>query len=216
MTMFSGRPHSYVVDFVLGTGKTVMILGLVLSTIDHLPAPEESILDPRPILTPLALRYFPSNEFAEARQRFAQGKGKWKDEPSGLRIPSLVETLLHYSRAHPDALNIRHSPDKFPLKHLWRAYRRNAPFYHHYEDEPFEVLRTSRQKKDGGPKEMYLTSATLIVVPPNLLNQWASEINKHCDDRLSVFTATEKSVLPPARRLATAYDVCPSTHSPRP
>lgn len=184
-----------------------MILALVLATVDHLPAPEESILDPRPVLTPLALRYFPSNAFSEARQRLTQGRDKRKDDISPSRIPSLVETLLHYSRVRPDTLSIRHSPDNFPLKHLWRAYRRNAPFYQHYEEEPFEVLRTSRKKKDGGPKDMYLTSATLIVVPPNLLNQWSSEINKHCDDTLAVYMATERSALPSARRLATAFDV---------
>lgn len=199
-------PHFYNFNTSSGTGKTVMILGLILATVDQLPAPEESILDPRPVMTPLAFRHFPSSPFTQARQRLERGKQKRKDERAP-RIPSLTETLIHYCRVNPEVMSSRPRKENFPVNHLWPAYRRNVPFYYHYEDEPFEAMRPNRNKREVGPKTMYLTTATLVIVPPNLLNQWSSEINKHCDENVSVFRATERSGLPPAQKLATSYDV---------
>jgi hypothetical protein len=60
---------------------------------------------------------------------------------------------------------------------------------------------------------MYLTSATLVVVPPNLLAQWNSEILKHClgpeesEDALRFLIVNPKEELPAARLLASNYDV---------
>ena len=55
---------------------------------------------------------------------------------------------------------------------------------------------------------MYLSAATLVVVPPNLFNQWLNEINKHCENSVTarVYAANNRS-LPPADELASMYDV---------
>ncbi|KAJ8456942.1 hypothetical protein ONZ45_g18517 [Pleurotus djamor] len=53
----------------LGTGKTVMILSLILASRYDPSTPEEALTDIRPVLTPVALRHFPSYPFDPARQR---------------------------------------------------------------------------------------------------------------------------------------------------
>ncbi|KAF7800294.1 hypothetical protein EIP86_011542 [Pleurotus ostreatoroseus] len=196
----------------LGTGKTVMALALVAATLDQMPTPEDSILDYRPILTPIALRYFPSEGFADAREKLARGKRKRKQKTTEHqsqtpRIPSLVEHLIHFCRTHPAGLELREYESDLEARSLWRPLQQSAPFYYHYDD-PLETQRSSRNKITRGPKRMYLTGATLIVVPPNLYNQWVNEINKHCDDRITsrVCRATNKP-LPPASVLSSAYDV---------
>lgn len=185
-----------------GTGKTVMTLALIMSTMDQLPAPEESILDPRPVMTPLSFRHFPSPTYVEARNRFSQRLNKrTSSESDAPRIPSLVEYALDLCRLNPGETKVHQNDEVLRDRHLWAAFKRDTPFYHHYEDVPLTVNRTSRKARGGkGPKTMYLTSGTLVVVPANLMNQWANEMNKHCDYTLKRYIVT--GGLPPAQKLA--------------
>ncbi|KIP07794.1 hypothetical protein PHLGIDRAFT_405997 [Phlebiopsis gigantea 11061_1 CR5-6] len=197
----------------LGTGKTVMTLALIMATMDQLSSPEESILDPPPVLTPLSFRYSSSPVHVAARKKIPQRYKKWPGAPSSRpRFLSLVEHALDVARLKPGPANVRKQKDVLKDRHLWTAYKRNTPFYHKFEDIPLEVNRPSRQARGGkGPKTMYLTAGTLVVVPPNLMNQWASEMNKHCDESLNRFIATDKE-LPPAELLAL-NDVVLMSHS---
>ncbi|KAG5644225.1 hypothetical protein DXG03_008820 [Asterophora parasitica] len=204
----------------LGTGKTVMILALVMATIDQLSSPEESIVDDRPILTPLSFRHFPSSECLSARKRFI----RWDDNlfpRGGSRVPSLVELLKHRRRTAPDT----RVPDTTTPQGVKREARRaelaaqieqtrlgellklNTPFYHHYQGDPTLAERSSRKSADPGPRVMYLTSATLIVVPPNLLSQWDREIYKHCEYPLRVLILRSGTPMPNAALLASDYDI---------
>lgn len=198
---------------IIGTGKTVMTLALISATMDQLPAPEESIVDPRPVMTPLSFRHFPSETFTEARNRFFErNKRKKLWEENGPRIPSLVELAFDVCRLNPGGAGMRESEDILREHHLSSAYKRNSPFYFHYEDVPLEENRSSRKSRGGkGPKMMYLTSGTLVVVPANLMNQWANEMNKHCDHTLQRYVVTD-GPLPAAQQLVL-YDVRPSCRS---
>ncbi|KAJ3530656.1 hypothetical protein NM688_g7678 [Phlebia brevispora] len=199
----------------LGTGKTVMTLALIACTLDQLPAPEESILDARPVLTPLAFRYFPSDDFVAARVKLSSGTRRRKlGNPAehGPRIPSLVEHLVHFCRANPRGLHLQRYESELEARALWDPLQKNVPFYYHY-DEPVEDRRPSRKQAPPGPRRMYLTNATLVLVPPNLYNQWVNEINKHCNSRITsrVYRATNEP-LPGARELCSAYDIVLMTH----
>ena len=191
------------ISLPLGTGKTVMTLALIMATMDELASPEESILDPPPVLTPLSFRHSPSPIHAAARNKIPREYRKWPGASSSHpRVLSLAEHTLNVARLNPGAANVRQQKDLLKDRHLWTAYKRNTPFYHKFEDVPLEVNRPSRHARGGkGPKTMFLTAATLVVVPPNLMNQWASEMNKHCDESLNRFIATDKE-LPPAQLLA--------------
>ena len=198
----------------IGTGKTLMILSLIVATKNQISAPEGSIVDDRPVMTPLSFRHFPSAEFSTSRKRLFRGNPP--QEVS--RVPSLVELMLHRSRTDPYCdipksyscvQYCRHTriEDKFYTLPLSKMLRENVPFYYHYLGDPSIRERTPRNRRDQGPKVMYLTSATLIVVPANLLSQWDREITKHCSIPLRVLMLRTKTPTPSAKSLATDFDV---------
>jgi hypothetical protein len=199
----------------IGTGKTVMMIGLILATRSQISLPEQSTDDERAALTPLAFRYFPSGNFASARGRFYRGPGQLALEKPETRVPSLVELLLHHYRISPhcDVPDRNQSErtiekqDRVQSLPLANALHANAPFYYHFLAEPHNLKRTKRNGCALGPRIMYLTSATLVIVPPNLLSQWDREITKHCAMPLRVLIVRSKTPLPGVRDLATDYDV---------
>ncbi|KAI6028583.1 SNF2 family N-terminal domain-containing protein [Pisolithus orientalis] len=188
----------------LGTGKTIMILALILSTIGQLPQPEESMFDFRPVLTPLAYRHFALPDCVTARTRAGL-------EPSDVyNIPSLVDILLHYIRSRSQASSWCEYEDTLEGTSLWPLLHGNTPFYHHYDDNlTAEIFGSSRSRSqvELGPRVMYLSAATLVVVPLTLLGQWDREIQKHCHSNARVLIVRQSDVLPAARILATSYDL---------
>lgn len=113
--------------------------------------------------------------------------------------------LLDYCRKHPHETEIWRLEDTLEDQGLLHRLRLNTPFYHQYED--VAVIRTRASNVDPGPKIMYLSSATLIVVPANLLSQWVGEIHKHCKETLRVLVVNEDVQISHASDLATNYDV---------
>jgi hypothetical protein len=205
----------------LGTGKTIMVLALVLATRYQLPLRSQSAIkkparnrfarelhklqDPCSVLTPVALRYFPSRFFASARGT---------DRPAHSSFPSLVESTIHFicTTKHQTTLSRLglHERLQWDHHHLLERLNLTVPF------ESADLLKRSsklRSDKDiCAPHPLLLTTATLIVVPPNLFHQWQSEINKHCNTTsLRVCAVGEKGSLPSTHDLATSYDVRFST-----
>ncbi|KAG6906520.1 hypothetical protein DXG01_013485 [Tephrocybe rancida] len=210
----------------LGTGKTVMILALVLATLNQLSTPEPSIIDERPVMTPLSFRHFPSPEYAAARKSFLRRNNE-AIPVEGPRIPSLVELLLHRRRTTPDTTI--HNIDT-PCGDIREEKRRcwtekvenipqgaflpfNTPFYYHYHGSPTVAERSARTRTEPGPRVVYLTSATLIVVPSNLLSQWDREIHKHCEYHLRVLIMRSGTPMPSAASLASEYDIILMTYT---
>lgn len=192
-----------------GTGKTVMMLSLILATLDDLSAPEEAYHEERVPMTPLALRHFQTAAATAERDKLPK---KGILPPPAYRdvgVPSLTELVVHQVCLRPNGLRLRDREDylKEDHPHLWKALRRNVPFYLH-TDPPRDVgWYTSRGGTPFAPKVMYLTTATLAVVPDNLQRQWANEILKHCTDFLRVLDVGDKDELPDAPVLAADYDV---------
>lgn len=188
-----------------------MVLALVLRTIDQLSKPEESVHDARPVMTPLALRHFPHSQFEVARKRLTprRSRATAHDDNS---FPRLMEIMLHYVRTSPDSLHLRQNVEWLQNRGLQSLIDLNVPFYLQSQ-ESLTSVRSLRKKAARGFCTVYLTSATLIVVPPNLLAQWNSEILKHClgpeesDDALRFLVVNPKDELPEARLLASNYDV---------
>jgi hypothetical protein len=193
-----------------------MVLALVLETIDQLSKPEESIHDARPVMTPVAFRHFPHSQFEAARKHLSPRR-PWAPAHDGNSFPRLMEIALHYVRTSPEGLQLRQNVEWLQNRGLQTLIDLNVPFYIQSE-EPATVIRPSRKKAGRGFRAMYLTSATLIVVPPNLLAQWNSEIFKHClgpeesDDALRFLVVSSKDELPAARLLASKYDVSITTY----
>ena len=190
-----------------------MMLSLIVATRNQISSPEPSIIDDRPVMTPLAFRHFPSTEFSTARKRLSPKSAGQK------KVPSLVELMLHRARTVPHCDIPRNltgeeylrqfSKEEEVLSHplLSKALHENVPFYLHYLGEPTNRERSQRNKLDRRPRTIYLTSATLIVVPANLLSQWDREIIKHSQIPLRVLILRAKTPMPTIQSLATDYDV---------
>lgn len=84
----------------MGTGKTCIILGLLVATKDRLSEPEEEFCGEfaKCALTELALRNFPFLPFKNARELTGQ-------EISSQSFPSLKEILFHYIKTSPLTLS---------------------------------------------------------------------------------------------------------------
>ncbi|KAF8969663.1 SNF2 family N-terminal domain-containing protein [Flammula alnicola] len=197
----------------LGTGKTVMMLSLIVATRNQISTPEPSIIDDRPILTPLSFRHFPSSEFATSRKRL--GRNLKHESPP---VPSLVELMLHLARTAPRCdipenvssrrySRILEKEAEVNTLPLGKVIRANVPFYHHYLGEPSNRERAQRNRQMQTPRVVYLTSATLVVVPANLLSQWDRETTKHCAVPLRVLILRAKTLMPTVQKLATDYDI---------
>jgi hypothetical protein len=77
-----------------------------------------------------------------------------------------------------------------------------------YEVPPVLRSRSKRQPAVTANEKIFLGSGTIIVCPPNLVEQWRTEIAKHVEDgRLKVLVMAHTSArLPPVRELLE-YDI---------
>jgi hypothetical protein len=201
-----------------------MILGLILSTLKQLPSPPDTIDDPPVVLTPLAVKTFPSGPYSSARQTIFRGQIEPDDSRS--RIPSLIELMCHIARTDP--LWVVPNPcssrgrrlyekyleleNKFEMTQINELLQQNTPFYLH----PLEAKSDNFNFRRNGstrPRIVYLSAATLVVVPPNLLSQWYREISKHCERALRVLVIRSGTKMPSAVALASDYDVRINLHS---
>lgn len=66
--------------------------------------------------------------------------------------------------------------------------------------------RTTRNPVTAPPRKIYLTTTTLVVVPPNLVRQWQREIEKHTTGLKVLVMSQSKDELPPALDLRD-YDI---------
>ncbi|KAH9848857.1 P-loop containing nucleoside triphosphate hydrolase protein [Lenzites betulinus] len=191
----------------LGTGKTVMVLSLILGTLDQLAAPEEGIHEERTPLTNVAFRCFQTAPVLSERAKFSGGKKRKESVDSG--FPSLAEIILHKIRVAPEGIPWREpeEQDRLDRHRMWKPLMANVPFYLHTPDPPEAAYGRRGRQETSGPKVMYLTSATIVIVPDNLRRQWANEILKHCTDLLRVLLVEDNRELPDAPVLATYYDV---------
>lgn len=164
-------------------------------------------------MTPVALRHFPEN-FADERKRFPRSSRRRFSRTDVGRVPSLREILIHQLAVSPCPQLSKYDTTKVSLENdlalsqYQEIVRANPAFYLHYAtpitDDP--SARSSRRIVNAAPRLLYLTTATLVVVPPNLLAQWDREIQKHCDYPLRVLILRTESQVPPANLLAINYD----------
>lgn len=181
-----------------------MIIALVLATASQLAEPAESLDDERPVMTPLAYHHFPSTEHALARERAGLGQKTIQ------RVPSLVELLIHHFSTSRITIGRPVFANELEATHLWPFIRANKAFYHQFKDElAADALKRSTRLAvpSPGPRTMYLSSATLVIVPLTLLGQWKTEIDKHCQDYIRYLIVRPAMALPDARKLASDYEV---------
>ena len=218
------QPYGGILSEELGSGKTCMLLGkyehiqvililndcpaLILLTQHQLPAPEESLLEPRPVLTPVFLRHSRTLEALEARES-AYGSCDAVDFVSS--FPTLSGLVSHQIRSHLDT-SFFHLKEEFMNSFsFWPEVKKNVPFYFQSSKSDIQISkqeRLSRYPVLSPPKRIYLSAATLVIVPPHLFIQWQSEIHKHCHDNvLRILTIDGNGRIPNVKRLANDFDL---------
>ncbi|EOA90972.1 uncharacterized protein SETTUDRAFT_175034 [Exserohilum turcica Et28A] len=131
---------------IMGLGKTVICLAVILASKHHLPQIPATYRPPPPV----------RNRVGTLADMAASILGRYS-------VPT--RAFLEQSEANGagDMTKFRNALD------------RNMPFY----EIPPELPRMNRNTKMPMPRQLVISSATIIVVPRNLLHQWQSEIRKH-------------------------------------
>ncbi|KAG8931828.1 hypothetical protein FRC01_000737 [Tulasnella sp. 417] len=184
----------------MGTGKTVICIALILSTLDQLPRPEN---DDRKIRTEWSL----ADEEARDPDPEVRLEGS---------VPSLFDLTCNFIRTNPEAsgwYRQRHSglPEILTAKLNHPSFR---PFYHS-RPSVANVQERSRSffAPAGQSVKIWLTNATLLLVPKMLLPQWRAELNKHVrHGSLKALIIDDLTIIPPASDLANTYDLVVITH----
>ena len=175
----------------MGVGKTLICLAVILSTL-HQPAevpPHE--IDISPPVTAHMLHTYPFGPAHELRFRIPPIR-------TDLTLPSLAEMC-----ANMLAVRDRSSAaDSGP--HISGLLKQRVCYYKYPPD-----TSCMRAAKAAGisdvPERVYLSKATLIVVPEILIEQWLQEIEKHVEPgSLSVLKVDGE--LPSVQKLLE-YDV---------
>ena len=96
-------------------------------------------------------------------------------------------------------------PDGIEYPNCVEAIRRNKAWY---ELPPADRRRTSRQPSSlPSPRKIYLSHTSLVIVPPNLIQQWKQEISKHTFGlKIIILDNSRKHELPPVEELIE-YDI---------
>lgn len=185
-----------------------MTLSLILSTVDQLPAPPEALETVTPVLTPIALKFFPSEPYDAARKLVITSKQGVENERLG--VPSLLETMVHYVRVNSENVGLQLAEEELREARLWEPILANTPYYFQQDvnaanrNRPFRATRIQ-----SPPVVTYLSPATLVLVPQNLLGQWENEINKHCTAQIPqrVLVIQREVKIPSPKQLASDYIV---------
>ncbi|KAG0378966.1 hypothetical protein BGX24_002195 [Mortierella sp. AD032] len=186
----------------MGTGKTCLCIALILHTLHQSSRPPAE--EPAALLCDL----IPSAPSATS----VDSDFRELVLPKGVAIPSLRDYAAATIRTK--AVNYRHAQD-FINPDLMDMLETSLLYYN--EEVSLEQNRQSRsrqQRTTDLPVEIYLSSATLVIVPANLVDQWCNEINKHTEDgALKVFTITSASHEFPNLRTLLQYDLVLITQS---
>ncbi|KAF9574370.1 hypothetical protein EC968_006705 [Mortierella alpina] len=159
----------------MGTGKTCLCIALILQTLHQFSLPPS-------INTRLHSEFYPyvPSQIISVQDGDDCIAVPELVLPAGSEIPSLRDLAatsvkmngIEYRRAH-DFI----SPNTMSMLEDISVY--------YYEEEAPTRKRTSRTRQgntEDQPSEIYLSSATLVIVPSNLTDQWLNEINKHTED----------------------------------
>jgi hypothetical protein len=159
----------------MGAGKTLICLALILAT-RHIPsAAPDHLRTNEPVVRPKV------GSLADmAASCITRHSIPWRTvfgalEPNGIDYPLCVDA-------------IRRNPALYPVP-------KSSQSYH----------RVGRNSISDPPPKVYLSHTSLVIVPPNLVQQWKEEIGKHTSG-LVVFTVDKNQALPPAEKLVE-YDI---------
>ncbi|WWC63468.1 uncharacterized protein I303_106071 [Kwoniella dejecticola CBS 10117] len=180
----------------MGTGKTLMCLSLITSTLYQPTLPPPINVDISPISTDVAERTYPFSADSDLRALTGFPRSR-----THLKFPSLAELCSNVISTHdPSAKRNPYIPDMLRPALDRQTFYCTIPL----DDEcgRFVKKKTASQKV----KKVYLAKGTLVIVPQILIHQWQAEIETHLEEGvLKVYHAVNEE-LPEIEELLD-YDV---------
>ncbi|KAK3938067.1 DNA repair protein rad8, partial [Diplogelasinospora grovesii] len=178
--IFYDGPCGGVLAEEMGSGKTLICLALILAT-RQLPAKTPDIYRvDRPVVRPRI--------------------GSLADMAAACITQNSVPWKPFFEEAEADGVE---------YTHCLRAIRRNPGYYLIPRPPPDRRLTRSQRPHDVDelPRAtVYLSHASIVIVPPNLLQQWKQEIAKHTSN-LKVFVLAKAQQPLPSTETLLDYDV---------
>lgn len=221
----------------MGSGKTLICLALILATMDQISRPDyESVTSC--ITSEMAMR-FPDEKYQD-KDPAAGLLGRIVTAPFGApspgerlgrrpitHIPKPEPKTSHATRPRTGSVSLakiaahrlrtthacrRDLIDTLPNQLQALLGKESAPFILLWPPLPHRVSRIIHNRT---PLRVYLTSATLVLVPQTLLMQWLDEMEKHCEPQsLRVLCITDMHTeIPTASELSQDYDVVLMSHA---
>lgn len=96
----------------------------------------------------------------------------------------------------------RDDAEEYEFSNCAAAIRRNRGFYY----LPTPIRRRQSRVTVPNARKVWLTDATIVVVPANLIQQWVQEIHKHTHGLKVLVVSNSKDQLPAAEELVE-YDI---------
>ncbi|ORY35502.1 P-loop containing nucleoside triphosphate hydrolase protein [Naematelia encephala] len=155
----------------MGTGKTLMCISLITSTLHQPCTPPRNSIDTSDVVTDHAMRTYPFDRYGQLREQVGETL-----HPAGPGIPSLVDMCADI------AVKSDQSYRRSPLPtHIDEILSRQSCFYTFpaYDDAMREAKRKTLSRSI---RKTYLANTTLVVVPGILVQQWKDELAKHVED----------------------------------
>ncbi|KAM7194919.1 P-loop containing nucleoside triphosphate hydrolase protein [Rhypophila sp. PSN 637] len=180
---FYDSPRGGILAEEMGSGKTLICLTLCLAT-RHMPArmPEEQLTEEqlkalaKPVVRPKL------GSLADmAAARVAKSGTSWKPKLEGWYDDKYYDRCIEAIKRNPGFYTIRQLPRR-------------------------RTTRFSLTSEDLPPSHVYLSHASLVVVPPNLAVQWTEEIKKHTTGMKVFLCAQSPDAIPSVKDLLE-YDL---------
>lgn len=154
----------------MGVGKTLISLALILATL-HQPCTMPDDLDNCSMVTTAnAMRTYPFTAERDLRRSV-----NW--EGLKLKRPTLVRLCSNVLARHDHtAAQDLHTPTRESSRLSQTPF-----FYYTPPQEEYTRTRNATRPAPNPPVKMFLSPATLIVVPAILMVQWRAEAEQHLD-----------------------------------
>ncbi|GAA5914943.1 hypothetical protein JCM8208_000780 [Rhodotorula glutinis] len=149
-----------------------------------------------------------NRELLERQAALARQAAEDADVPH-LPFPSLRSLMVHKVKTSPLACRYPHFDEidgEHPLPQpLFDLLQKTPPFYRLF---PSSTQREARRRDDSKPVKIVVAPTTLIIVPTELVRQWAGEIDKHVEPKAlrALVLRTSKDKFRSVDEMAT-YDV---------
>ncbi|KAG0338524.1 hypothetical protein BG000_003814 [Podila horticola] len=177
----------------MGTGKTCICIALILHTRYQFSTPPSPFTRLHSELAPFVPSKINVDDASDLLPQMVL--------PPLTLIPTLKDLAAASIKIH--GIEYRRFEDYISAS-TFELLEEFPVFYLHTDNVQ---IRSSRVKSLN-PMKIYISSATLVIVPANLIDQWCNEINKHTRDfalKLLVLTSSDKNI--PEPKILASHDV---------